>query len=130
MVWVLTMSVNDYNQYGDYFIDAWRRKPSKEQLLPHVSDWFCGPDVDPVRVLLETDGGRQGSEDRWFNLAEVNGAEAQPSRAEVLTDALTALVAKWERWQADGDQRGCPSTNGMSAAISDLRAALGLKDAP
>jgi hypothetical protein len=38
--------------------------------------------------------------------------------------ALTELVKKWERWQADGERRGCPSTNGMSTAISDVRALL------
>ncbi|MBB5414046.1 hypothetical protein [Paraburkholderia atlantica] len=41
-----------------------------------------------------------------------------------LTDALQATLKKWERWQADGEERGCPETNGMATAISDLRAIL------
>jgi hypothetical protein len=38
--------------------------------------------------------------------------------------ALTKLIDKWERWQADGDKRGCPPTNGLSVAIRDVRAIL------
>jgi hypothetical protein len=45
----------------------------------------------------------------------------QPAQTE---RALTDLVEKWERWQADGDKHGSPSTNGMSAAIRDMRALL------
>lgn len=31
-IWVLTQEVNDYNQHGAYFIDAWHEKPTIEQL--------------------------------------------------------------------------------------------------
>jgi hypothetical protein len=38
--------------------------------------------------------------------------------------AFLALLKKWESWQADGERRGCPTTNGMGAAIADLRALI------
>jgi hypothetical protein len=68
MIWILTMYVNDYNQHGEYFIDAWTSLPTRDQLHEHVKNWFCGPDVDPIDVLLETGGGRQNLEDEWFEL--------------------------------------------------------------
>lgn len=69
-IWVLTFEVNDYNQHGDYFVAAWTQKPTAEQLRDHVKDWFCGPDINPARLLLETGGGRQGIEDLWYKLEE------------------------------------------------------------
>jgi len=48
-------------------------------------------------------------------------AAPQPAQTQV---ALTELVKKWERWQRDGERRGCPNTNGLTTAISDLRALL------
>lgn len=68
MIWILTTSYNDYSQHGAYFVDAWTSKPTEAQIKAHVSDWFCGVDVDPVKLLLETGGGRQCSEDQWFEL--------------------------------------------------------------
>lgn len=70
--WVLTCAYNDYDQHGDYFVAAWLNKPTSDQLKLHVLDWWCGPDVDPVPILLEKGGGRQGSEDKWYDLALVN----------------------------------------------------------
>lgn len=32
-VWVVTEGVNDYNQYGDYFVQVYKEKPTKEQAL-------------------------------------------------------------------------------------------------
>ena len=31
-IWVLTNEKNEYNQYGEYFVDAWNTKPSHQQL--------------------------------------------------------------------------------------------------
>lgn len=69
-MWILTRSHNDYNQYGEYFVDAWMQKPTTQQLHEHVCDWHWGPNSDPVALLLETGGGRQGSEDVWYELTQ------------------------------------------------------------
>lgn len=31
-VWVLTCDVNDYRQYGKYFLGAWNHKPTVEEI--------------------------------------------------------------------------------------------------
>jgi hypothetical protein len=47
MVWILTKSVNDYNQYGDYYIEAFKNKPTREQLRA------CEVPDDDIEQLLE-----------------------------------------------------------------------------
>lgn len=32
-VWVLTEEVNDYNQYGEYFLAVFKEKPTLEDLM-------------------------------------------------------------------------------------------------
>lgn len=32
-VWVLTETVNDYNQYGEYFLAVFKEKPTLEELM-------------------------------------------------------------------------------------------------
>lgn len=65
-MWIVTMSVNDYNQHGDYFIAAYQDKPTfadLRKLLPHKSDTTIGK--------LTRGGGRQAGEDEWHELTEV-----------------------------------------------------------
>ena len=43
-MWVLTFTVNDYNQYGEYFLDCWNEKPTLTQLaiaLKNVDNAKC-----------------------------------------------------------------------------------------
>jgi hypothetical protein len=54
-IFILTQEYNAYDQYGEYFIAAFRTYPSLEQL----SEYDC--------YHL----GRQNYEDSWFNLQEV-----------------------------------------------------------
>lgn len=37
-VWVLTKSVNDYNQYGDYFVAVFGKKPNIAGLAKVMND--------------------------------------------------------------------------------------------
>ena len=31
-IWVLTKEYNDYNQHGEYFVGAWKEKPTHQLL--------------------------------------------------------------------------------------------------
>lgn len=67
-VWVLTYEVNEYNQYGEYFIEMWTDKPSKEALEKYVSGYRWSSDDDLEHLL--NGGGRRGYEDDWYYLIE------------------------------------------------------------
>ena len=71
MIWIITRSINDYNQDGDYFHSAFINKPTKEELIklfPNEDDKF-------IDWLLKG-GGRMGTEDEWFYLEQIEiGAE-------------------------------------------------------
>ena len=63
-VWVLTEEYNAYDQYGEYFLKAFKNKPTKEQLLDsRVHPW------DVEHVL--NGGGRVKYENQWYNLNEI-----------------------------------------------------------
>lgn len=65
-MWIITSEVNDYNQYGKYFVGAFIDKPTFEQLrnmFPYKSE-------EDINHLL-TGGGRRGYENDWFNLEQV-----------------------------------------------------------
>ena len=63
-VWVLTETVNDYNQYGDYFVAVFKEKPTLEELMS-----FDIPE-DYARSCLDTGGKRirptVGSDWWWY----------------------------------------------------------------
>lgn len=62
-VWILTEEHNQYDQYGEYFIEAFKNKPNPEQLK--------GLSIDEMTIQhVLNGGGRQKSEDRWFYLRE------------------------------------------------------------
>jgi hypothetical protein len=65
-VWILTMEYNRYDHYGEYFIKAYKTKPTREQLL--VAD--VSINEENVDWIL-AGGGRQYSEDWWFHLKEI-----------------------------------------------------------
>jgi hypothetical protein len=59
-IWVLTREYNDYDQYGEYFIDAWDHKPTAEEICQ-----ACYV-ADASHILAG--GGRQAWEDCWYHL--------------------------------------------------------------
>ncbi len=75
-VWVLTRSINDYNQDGDYFEAVFAKQPSVKQL----ADFFYGKDgghgsMDVMAAVsflehVRSGGGRRGTEDTWYDLEE------------------------------------------------------------
>ena len=66
-VYVLTFEVNDYDQHGEYFLAAFKGKPTIEILsgVPTLNY-----DVPSLEHLLKG-GGRRGHEHVWYNLVEV-----------------------------------------------------------
>lgn len=64
-MWVITRSVNDYNQYGDYFERVFDHKPTKEELDS------LGYDGEH----LLNGGGRKDFEGVWFWLTEIKSGE-------------------------------------------------------
>jgi hypothetical protein len=69
-MWIVTASINEYNQEGDYFVAAYKDKPTFQQLkdlFPNAEDAMVGK--------LTRGGGREGAEYEWFELTEV--AEGQ-----------------------------------------------------
>lgn len=50
-VWVLTYEVNDYDQYGEYFLAVSKEKPTLEELMS-----FDIPE-DYTQSCLDTGGG-------------------------------------------------------------------------
>lgn len=65
-VWILTMELNRYEQYGEYFIKAYKNKPTREQLLV-AEDSINENNVDWILA----GGGRENIEDIWFKLNEI-----------------------------------------------------------
>jgi len=64
-IWVLTSEYNEYGQEGDYFICAWKNKPTHKQLKNILST----TDIELVEHVL-SGGGRKGTEFMWYNLIE------------------------------------------------------------
>lgn len=64
VIWVLTSEYNDYDQYGEYFVSAFREEPSAQELGKH------GVPQNRWRHVLNG-GGRVGIEDVWFHLRKI-----------------------------------------------------------
>jgi len=75
-IYVLTFEVNEYDQYGEYFITAFKNKPTFQELLPWVEENGYYPS-DGISVehatgeLIRNGGGRHKCEHRWLFLNEV-----------------------------------------------------------
>ena len=67
-VWILTEEHNEYDQYGEYFIKAFRLKPTHQQLSE------CGVPTNRLRHTLNG-GGRVDYERSWFFLKEIDLSE-------------------------------------------------------
>lgn len=62
-IWVLTESYNDYDQHGEYYLQAWAGKPTAEDLIA------AGVSPGEVDHVLEG-GGRIQWENQWYHLAQ------------------------------------------------------------
>jgi hypothetical protein len=63
-IWILTTEYNQYDQYGEYYVKTFARKPNKESLLSlGVTECY-------IEHVL-SGGGRKGDEDQWFHLREI-----------------------------------------------------------
>ncbi len=62
-VWILTEEYNQYDQYGEYYLAAFRDKPTLAQLIK-----LDMSEQEAQHVL--NGGGRQKNEDQWYNLKE------------------------------------------------------------
>lgn len=63
-IWVLTKEYNDYNQHGEYYVAAFKEKPSTEMIKTIIN---CS---DDMAAWILSGGGREGIEDVWYNLIE------------------------------------------------------------
>ena len=71
-MFILTRELNEYEQDGEYFVAAYKRKPTYEMLEQVIN----ANDVDEVvKYLLEDGGGRIRKEREWWNLHQVKDGE-------------------------------------------------------
>lgn len=66
MIYVLTRSINQYDQDGDYFVHAWTHKPSMEELkkVYKLDDEVC-------ELILAGKSTRRDYEYEWYGLEEI-----------------------------------------------------------
>lgn len=62
-VWILTTEYNDYDQYGEYFLQAFASKPTPEQLVAE------GVPLNRIDRVLNG-GGRKSNDHQWWHLVE------------------------------------------------------------
>jgi hypothetical protein len=81
-LWILTRSVNDYNQDGDYFVAAWAEKPTRDGIARVLFDTNWNQLVEHNKGLVKRvldGGGREDGEWEWFHLVQVaHGEEYKP----------------------------------------------------
>lgn len=63
-VWVLTKEYNMYDQFGEYFVGVFGRKPEAEQLME-----YGVPENRTSHVL--NGGGRLNFEEEWYLLEPI-----------------------------------------------------------
>jgi len=63
-VWILTEEYNEYDQYGQYFVAVFAKKPNHLQLLA------LGVSNNRLRHILNG-GGRKEDEQHWYILKEM-----------------------------------------------------------
>ena len=74
-MWVLTRSINEYNQDGDYLICVFSSKPTVEKLIE-----IFGISEKYAKFLILEGGGREDSEDEWWYLSELEDGELYKSK--------------------------------------------------
>lgn len=68
-MWIVTRSINEYDQYGNYFVCAFDHKPTFQELKNTL--WLN----DITTGKLTRGGGRQSNEYEWYYLTEINNGE-------------------------------------------------------
>lgn len=81
--WVLTSEYNEYDQHGEYFVDVWDHKPSKEEVYQALVDHNMHSNLTRARYAIMygestmelaqhlLDGGaRRNDEEQWFHLRQ------------------------------------------------------------
>lgn len=69
-MWVITRKINEYNQHGSYLVGVFERRPSIEEICKMVD---CGEKF--AKYLIETGGGREGTEYTWYYLTKLKHGE-------------------------------------------------------
>ena len=65
-MWILTRTINEYNQDGEYFVSAFTNKPTFQELKNIL---FFESD-DTICRLIAMGGGRKDIEPEWYYLFE------------------------------------------------------------
>ena len=63
-VWVITREINEYDQYGEYFVGVFSEKPTIATLMSElqVSEEYA--------IHVYNKGGRKDTEWEWYTLSE------------------------------------------------------------
>lgn len=70
-MFIVTRCINEYYQEGEYFVAAYKVKPTYEQLKKLLTR--C--DDEAIDYLLEDGGGRIRKEDEWWYLRQINSGK-------------------------------------------------------
>ena len=79
-IYILVAEVNDYNQYGKYYIDSWTKIPSKEELQKTIESSNLEYDAIDYELILKTIEDKTidtrikptASSDAWFSFIVKN----------------------------------------------------------
>ena len=70
-MWVITRSINQYDQDGDYFVAVFKYKPTAETIAHVLSEFSY-----KLCQHIANGGGRtKEKEDQWYHLTEVRDGE-------------------------------------------------------
>jgi len=75
-MYVLLREENDYNQYGEYFVAAWNRKPTPEEIskvtsIPVDAEWNDKNIID----CIVNNSGNPTQNYTWYSLVEYTEGE-------------------------------------------------------
>jgi len=76
-MYVLTMSVNAYDQEGDYLVSVFDHKPTAEELRI-IPDFKDKPNYFLFHIL--DGGGRMNAEHVWYHLTQLSSGEVYERR--------------------------------------------------
>ena len=65
-IYILTREHNDYDQHGEYFVEAFEAAPTFDQLTK------LGVPINRVKAVQQGGGRQSDSDNIWHNLRKVN----------------------------------------------------------